>query len=129
MKEQMEHVKSTVKDLSPSRKEIEAEFDAEEADQELERIIDRFSGRVKLKGFRQGKAPREMVKQMFASDIHQSLYDSLVPKVLDEVLTRHGIRPVGMPVVNDLSYEQGRPLRLKDVVEKWPDFHIGSAPV
>jgi len=122
MKEQNEHVKSTVKDLSPSRKEIEAELGAEEADQELERIIDRFSGRVKLKGFRQGKAPREMVKQMFASDIHQSLYDSLVPKVLDEVLTKHGIRPVGMPVVNDLSYEQGRPLRIKAVVETWPDF-------
>jgi len=122
MKEEKEHVKSTVKDLSPSRKEIEAELDAEEADQELERTIDRFSGRVKLKGFRQGKAPREMVKQMFASDIQQSVYDSLVPKVLDEVLTRHGIRPVGMPVVNDLSYEQGRPLRIKAVVETWPDF-------
>jgi trigger factor len=124
MSEQIERIKSTVKDLSPSRKEIEAELRAEEADQELQRIIDRYAGRVKLKGFRQGKAPRDMVKQMFAPDIHQSLFDSLVPKVLDEVLTSHAIHPVGMPVVKDLSYEEGQPLRLKAVVETWPDFPL-----
>ena len=124
MSDQMERIKSTVKDLSSSRKEIEAELRAEEADQELQRIVDRYAGRVKLKGFRQGKAPKEMVKQMFGPDIQQSLFDSLVPKVLDEVLTTHAIRPVGVPVVNDLSYEEGRPLRLKAVVEVWPDFPL-----
>jgi trigger factor len=124
MSEQTERIKSTVKDLSSSRKEIEAELAADETDQEFRRIIDRYAGRVKLKGFRQGKAPREMVRQMFAADIRQSLYDSLIPKVMDEVLTSRAIHPVGVPVVNDLSYEEGQPLRFKAIVEVWPDFSL-----
>ncbi len=126
MSEQKERIKSTVKELSASRKEIEAEMFPEEADQELQRIIDRYAGRVKLKGFRQGKAPRDMVKQMFAADIRQSLFDALVPKILDEALSAHAIRPVGIPVVKDLSYDEGRPLRLNAVVETWPNFSLPS---
>jgi len=126
MSEPTERIKSTVKDLSASRKEIEAELRADEAGREFERIIDSYANRVKLKGFRPGKAPRDMVKQMFTADIHQSLFDALVPKVLDEVLTAQAIHPVGVPVVNDLSYDEGQPFRFKAVVEVWPDFALPS---
>jgi trigger factor len=126
MSEPTDRIKSTVKDLSASRKEIEAELRADEAGREFERMIDSYTSRVKLKGFRPGKAPREMVKQMFTADIQQSLFDALVPKVLDEVLTAQAIHPVSVPVVNDLSYDEGQPLRFKAVVEVWPDFALPS---
>jgi len=126
MSEQIEQTKSSVKDLSASRKEIEVEVPAGQASQEFERIIDRYAGRVKLKGFRPGKAPREMVKQMFAADLRQSLFDAIVPRVLEETLTSHSIKAVGIPVVSDISYEEGQPLRLKAVVEVWPEFILPS---
>jgi trigger factor len=119
-----ERLKSSMKDLSASRKEIEAELRADEVDKELQVIIDQYAGRAKLKGFRQGKAPRDMVKQMFQADIHKSLLDSLVPKVLEEVLNSYNIHPASVPRLSDLSYDEGKPLHFRAVVEVWPDFEL-----
>jgi trigger factor len=47
-----------------------------------------------------------------------------VPKVLEEILVGHGINPVGSPVIEDLSLEEGTPLSFKAVVEVWPDFAL-----
>jgi trigger factor len=121
-----ERLKSTVKDLSPARKDIEAELSAEEVLREFEQVLDRYAGRAKLKGFRPGKAPKSMVKQMFGPDIRSSVLDSLVPKVLDEVLAAKAIHPVGAPVIRDILCEEGQPLRFKAGIEVWPEFELPS---
>lgn len=124
MSEQTERLKSTVTDLSGTQKEIHAELRAEDVGLEYERILEEYAGRVKLKGFRQGKAPKGMVKQMFAPEIRKAVLDSLIPRVLEEVQESHAVRPAGVPVINDISYDEGQPLRFKAVVEVWPEFDL-----
>ena len=122
MTETTERLKSGVKDLSPSRKEIEIELRADEAEKEHEIVLERFAQRARLKGFRPGKAPKDMVLQVYHQDIHHTLIDTLVPKVLEEVLAAHQIHPVSTPVVEDLSFDCGQPLKFKALVEIWPLF-------
>jgi trigger factor len=119
-----ERLTSSVKDLSAARKEIEAELRAEDVGREYDRILEQYIGRAKLKGFREGHAPKEVVKQMFGPDIQKSVLDELIPKVLEEVLEGRGIHPVGIPVVEDIAYDEGTSLRFKAVVEVWPDFEL-----
>jgi len=126
MSDQSERLKSTVKDLSKTQKEIEAELRAEDVGQECSRILDEYAGRVKLKGFRQSKAPKDLVKQMFAAEIRKSMLDALIPRILDEVLESQRIRTAGVPVVSHIVYEEGQALRFKAVVEIWPDFDLPS---
>ncbi len=122
MTETTERLTSSVQDLSPSRKEIQAELSAAEVAHELEHILEHYAERARLKGFRAGKAPRDMVKQIYQHEIRHALIDELVPRVLEEVLAGRDIRPVGTPTIEDLSLEDGQPLRFKAVVEVWPDF-------
>ncbi len=122
MTEAMERLKSEAKDLSPSRKEITIELRADEAEKEHEIIVDRYAQRARLKGFRPGRAPKDMVLQVYNQEIHHSLIDTLVPKVLEEVLADRQIHPVSAPVIEDLSFDCGQPLKFKAVVEIWPSF-------
>ena len=126
MNEQTERLTSSVKELSGTRREIEAEIRAEDVAKDHERILDLYVGRVKLKGFRQGKAPKDMVKQMFAEDIRKSVVDELIPQALHEVLESRRIRAVGLPLVQDVVYETGGPLKFKAAIEVWPDFELPS---
>ena len=122
MTESNDRLKSAVKDVSPCRKEIEAELRADEVGREFEVVLDKFAARARLKGFRPGKAPLDMVRRVYHHEIHESLVESLVPKVLDEILSSYRIHPVSSPVVEDLVLEDGQPLRFKAKVEIWPDF-------
>jgi trigger factor len=126
MSETHEHFQSSVKDLGPTRKAIEAEVGAEDAAREYDRILEEYSQRARLKGFRQGKAPKDVVRRMFAPDIQRTVADELIPRVLEEILEAKAIRPAGVPVVEDVSYEEGQPLRFKAVIEVWPEFELPS---
>jgi trigger factor len=124
MSDQPEHVQSNVKDLGPTRKEIEAEVAAPEVGREYDRILEDYARRARLKGFREGKAPKDVVKRMFGAEIQHSVIDALVPRVLGDVLETKDIRSVGVPVVENVAYDEGGPLKFKAVIETWPDFEL-----
>jgi trigger factor len=111
-------------DISPSRKEIELEIPPEEVLKEYEKILDEYTNRVKLSGFRQGHAPRDMVRGLFDHDIKHDVYDSLIPRVLEEELRGLRLNPVNVPVLRDLKHEEGQPLRCTAAFEVLPDFEL-----
>jgi trigger factor len=111
-------------DISPSRKEIELEIPPEEVLKEYEKILDEYTSRVKLSGFRQGHAPRDMVRGLFDHDIKHDVYDSLIPRVLEEELRGLRLNPVNVPVLRDLKHEEGQPLRCTAAFEVLPDFEL-----
>jgi len=116
--------KSRLIDRSPSRKEIELEIPAEEVETEYERILGDYAGRVKIAGFRKGHAPRDLVKSLFDHDIVHDAYDVLIPRSLDQELKALRLEPVSAPVVRDLDYEPGRPLRCTVAFEVLPEFDL-----
>jgi trigger factor len=121
MKEQPA-MKSQIKTLSECKREIELDIDADEVMNEFNKIVTQFSSQAKIRGFRPGKAPRDLIKQKFYPELKESLINSLVPKALNSELKAQNISPVGMPIVNDLRFKEGEPLHLKAQFEVWPEF-------
>jgi trigger factor len=115
---------SRLRDLSPSRKEIELEIPDAEFVQEYERILGEYAAKAKLDGFRRGKAPREQVRALFDHDIRHDVYDALIPRVLEEELKAQGLRPVNVPELRDLKHEPGQALRATAVFEVLPGFEL-----
>jgi trigger factor len=111
-------------DVSPSRKEIELEIPPDEVLKEYEKILGEYADKVKLSGFRQGHAPREMVRSLFDHDIKHDVYDSLIPRVLEEEMRGLRLNPVNVPVLRDLKHEEGQPLRCTAAFEVLPDFEL-----
>jgi len=111
-------------DVSPSRKEIELEIPDEEVRQEYEKILGEYVAKAKLDGFRQGHAPRDRVKGLFDHDIKHDVYDSLIPRVLEDELRGLRLNPVNVPVLKDLKHEEGQPLRCAAAFDVLPEFEL-----
>lgn len=106
------------------KKEFEVEIPVSDVMQELDRVIDQYSSRVKIRGFRPGKAPRDMVKRMYYHDIRETLINNLVPGALNRELSEKNINPVGNPVISDLHFKEDEPLRFKATLEVWPTIDL-----
>ena len=117
-------MKSTVKNLSEWKREIEVEMDTDEVKEEWEKILLQYTHRAKIPGFRPGKAPKDMVKRMFYPEIKEALVNSLAPKALEKELQSNSLRPIGAPVVNELHFKEGEPFRLKAQFDIWPDITL-----
>jgi len=116
--------KSNLKTISQCKREIELEVPSKVVNEEFQKIISQFSSRAKIHGFRPGKAPKELVKSMFYSEIERSLLDSILPKVLNEELKTLNLNLINVPIVKDLHFKEGEPLRFKAYFEIWPDFKL-----
>ena len=109
---------------SPTRREIELEIPAALVEKEYEKTLDAYAGRVKIAGFRKGHAPRAMVKNLFDHDIRHDVYDTVVPRAVDEELQKHHLRPVNVPEIRDLKDRPGEPLRCTVAFEVMPAFDL-----
>jgi trigger factor len=113
-----------IKKISECKKEIHIEIPAEEVIKEWENVVAQFVSRARIKGFRQGKAPKDMIKRMYYQDIRETLINNLVPPALNRKLTEEKIIPVGQPVISDLHFQESEPIRFEVTVETWPEIHL-----
>lgn len=115
---------NSIKKLSECKREIEIEIPVTETMEEFKRIIAQYASRAKIRGFRPGKAPEEIIKRMYYPDIRETLINSIVPKALNKEFKDKNIVPLGQPIVNDLHFKEGEPFRFKAQIEVWPEFHL-----
>src|SRR6476660_10549043 len=64
----------------------------------------RYATRVRLPGFRPGKAPAAMVKKRFADAIRQETLESLVQEAYKEVIEREQLKLASQPHVHDVKF-------------------------
>jgi trigger factor len=126
MNEKSEKMKVKIAAPSLSKRELEIEVSADEVGQEFEKVLDDYASRVRLNGFRPGKAPKDMVKRLFYSDIKNSVVETLAPRALQENLRAENISPITTPIISEVSFQEGAPFRFKATVEVLPDFELPS---
>lgn len=119
-----EKVSAKVTSVSPSKREIEIEVAPDEVAREWEKVLTSYVSRANLDGFRRGKAPRDLVGRLYLKDIRNDVIESLVPRALGETLTTEKLDPVVTPVVSEVSFRDGQPLRFKARFEILPEFKL-----
>jgi len=112
------------KKLNDCRREMEVIVSEEKISKEYQKTLNHFAGRAKIKGFRKGKAPRNLVEQMYHDEIKSNIINNLAPKAIHESLIKEKISPVTSPVITDLDFKEGRPLKMKIQFEVWPEFEL-----
>jgi trigger factor len=97
---------------------IETVRDAED------RAARRYASRVRLPGFRPGKAPAAMIKKRFADAIRQEMLESLVQEAYKEVLEREKFKLASQPHVHDVKFGENEPLTFELHLEVRPDIEL-----
>ncbi len=108
------------------KRELEIEIPAAEVEQAFTRIAGEYQRKVRIPGFRPGKAPLSLVRQRFQDSIRQEILESLIPAHLRSAFERENLEPVSRPSIDDLHFHAGEPLRFKASFEVMPEIHLAD---
>ena len=106
--------------------EIEITVPVEEIDRETERVIAGIQQKARLPGFRPGRAPANIIRTKFASQVREDVLENLVPKYFRKKMEEEDLHVVGTPNVKDVHFEKGEPLRFKAEFEVAPTIELGE---
>jgi trigger factor len=121
----------TTERLPRSRVALSIEVEAERLEASMERAVRRLSEKIRIPGFRPGKAPRQIVEQTVGHGaLLQEALDQLLPDVYQEALESESIEPVDQPEIELTSTE---PLVVQATVPVRPsidlrDYHTLRIP-
>lgn len=93
-------------------------------DDEKSRVLAGLAKDVTIPGFRKGKAPKGVIRQRFAEEIHTEAIKSLLPDAYAHAVSTEKLRPLGDPVFRDISIEDNEPLKFKVEVEVEPVIEL-----
>lgn len=110
--------------LEGCKHELEITVPLDEVEKETEVVVQKVRAKVRLPGFRPGKAPASIVKQRFDSDIRQEVLENLVPRFLNKQFEAEQLNVVGQPSIKDLHFHKGEPLRFKAEFEVAPEIEV-----
>jgi trigger factor len=117
-------VNVSVEHLSPCKKLLRVEIDAQAAQAELDSVAKTFQQRSNLPGFRPGKAPRDLVFKAFGTQIDAEAKRILIGKAYQQALRDQNLRPTGHPDIEEAPWEHGQSLAFTATVETEADFEV-----
>ena len=93
-----------------------------EIQEKIDKKLDEVKNTINLKGFRPGKAPRELLKKQFG----KALYGEVIEKTLNDsalqALKDKNIKPAGQPKIDIKSSGEDKDLEFTIEVEKVPEI-------
>jgi trigger factor len=89
-----------------------------------ERVATAYQRRVRVPGFRRGKAPAAIVKKQFSEDIRQQALEELIRESWRVALEQEALRPIADPHVHNLKWEAGAPVTFEFHVEVKPELRL-----
>jgi trigger factor len=114
-------MKIQVETVSPVERKVTIEVDPERVAKELERAYVGLSRRVKLRGFRPGKAPRKVLERQFRSEVESEVAERIVQETFAEAVKVESLPVVAAPSVSIAEgVAEGKPLRYTARVEVKP---------
>ena len=108
------------------KRSIEIEIPLDEVERARERVTTSIKGRVRLPGFRPGKAPVNLIQSRFESDIRNEVLEVLLPQAFRDRVQKDDLKVVGTPDISDLQFVAGQPIRFKAEFEIAPEFEVAE---
>lgn len=106
--------------------ELEITVPVAEIQDETEKVLAELQKKVRLPGFRPGKAPVGVVRTKFASEIRQEVLENILPKAFRRTVEKENLEVVSQPDVFDMHFHDGEPLKFKVKFEVAPQFELGE---
>ena len=113
-------MKYKVKKVGDFENSIEINIDFEDLESKKEEAIAKISGSLKVKGFRPGKIPKNIVIREGGEDyILEEAVDLYLPEQIFDILQKEEINPAVRPVVKELTKEK-KSFKVDVLITLWP---------
>jgi trigger factor len=112
----------TVSRISPVVLELAVEVPKETVATEVERAYVTLAKRAHIKGFRPGKAPRNVLRQMFAPQVASDVAQQIVQNTLPQAISSEKVTPINQPSVELGAVSVELPFSYKARFEVQPEL-------
>jgi trigger factor len=124
-------MKTELKEISPTQKQIDIEIDADAVRVVYDRISDNYAHNANVPGFRPGHAPRAVVRTRFKDQIRTEVLRELLPSAVQQAVEQYKLDPLGEPELN-LENSEGldrlgqQPIAFNVSIDVLPEIKLGE---
>ncbi|MGE5554517.1 MAG: trigger factor [Betaproteobacteria bacterium] len=113
--------------LDGNRVELRVEVAPDEVGRAISKAYQKLGNRVRIPGFRPGKAPRVLIDRYVGREaVLEAAFDALFPQAYLNAVREAGVEPIDSPEVSDIVLEEGKPCTFKVQVEVMPEVKLGQ---
>lgn len=117
-------MKIDLHELSAVQRKICIELPADKVASEFSRAYQDLGRRVRIKGFRAGKAPRSVLQGLYGDEINGQVRSQLVEHSLGEVIKERRLQIVSRPEIDATELAEGREFSFSAIFEVKPEIDV-----
>ena len=110
--------------LSPVVRELTVEIESSRVDAAYARLVQDLRKQARVKGFRPGKAPASVIKQMYGASLGEEIERNLVRETLPDAVELAELEPVVEPQIEAGLPEEGKSFRYVARIEVKPEIEL-----
>jgi trigger factor len=114
----------SVESTGKLERRMQVQVPAERVSNEIATRLKTLSRTARLKGFRPGKAPINVIRQQFGSQVHREVIGELMQSSFAEAVTQNRLAPAGNPRIEPQSVAEGQDLTYVATFEVLPDIEL-----
>jgi trigger factor len=120
-------MKTELKEVSPTEREIKIEVDAATLKEAYGRVSQKYAKRANVPGFRKGNAPLDVVRLRFKEEIKNEVLAEVLPAKVTEAIQEHKLQPLTEPHLHFDDHENikvngSQPISLHVHLEVMPEI-------
>lgn len=115
----------SLEEINSTQKRIKITIAADKVDTAFNKAYTNLKKKAKIQGFRQGKAPLDMIKKIYGGSVASQVGEDLINANLFDQIRENQLRIVSSPVIEATSLpETGKDYEFAAVVDIMPEFEI-----
>ena len=117
-------MKANVEEISAIKKKVSVEIPEDQVSQEINSFYVDLGKKAKIKGFRPGKVPRNILERYFKDYVKAEVIQKLIQETYPQALSETNLQPVSPPMIDPGEFEGGKSFQYSVVIEVKPDIKL-----
>jgi trigger factor len=114
----------SVDKISDLERKLTVQVPAEQVDSQVEERLKSMAPRTKVHGFRPGKVPLRVVRQMYGKQVREEVLGDLIQSSFVETVQKEQLRPAGGPRVERQQDAPGQAFEYSATFEIYPEVEL-----
>ena len=117
-------MKSNLKKIKDCKVKLFVEVEAKLVEDRFQEVLRDLQKAAQLPGFREGKAPFDMIEKKFSKEAEEEVLKSLIPEAYHQSIATHKVSPATLPSISEIKLQRGKGLTFSAEFEKEPEFSL-----
>jgi trigger factor len=117
-------MKVNAEELSPTKKRLQVEVPPPQVKEAVETLYRDLNKRVKIKGFRPGRIPRDVLERHYGDYVKEQAISHLINETYPQAISQESLEPIAPPTIDTGDLIMESPFTYSAVVEVRPRIEV-----